>query len=151
MSEIILRFINTDTFIGRAIDEVTWGAGGVFSHVELCVDDGYLGAQAPNGVRLRPKHYCEPTTEVFCRIEVPDDVHSAIMDFAHAQIGRGYNFSAVAGVLLHADISESNSWDCAQFVGYAFAQAGFPLLRTTEFNRLTPSVLSLSPYLVVVE
>jgi uncharacterized protein YycO len=112
------------------------------------VRDGYLGSQAPEGVRCRPPGYCTPSHEMHCHVEVPDAVAVKIMGFAWQQVGKPYDFRSILGFLIRRDWRERDSWFCSELVAYSFEQAGWPLLRTGECNRINPSSLSLSPLLI---
>lgn len=147
--DINLRFIRNEGFVSKAIGWQTWGPGGIWSHVEFVVGDGYLGSQAPDGVLLRPKTYCTPSEQLLCSVVVPDAVGAQVLAFAHAQIGKPYDYKSILGFVLRRDWRDTSAWFCSELVAAAFVYAGFPLLRTTEVNRVSPSTLSLSPYLQV--
>jgi len=146
--KITLRFIRDTSVISELIG---WQTFGKWSHVEFCLPDGYLGSQAPEGVKLRPWDYCKPSEELRCTVEVPTDVGKRILAFARAQIGKPYDYKSIAGFIMRRDWTDANAWFCSELVAASFKHAGHPLLRTEECNRISPSTLSLSPLLYVVE
>jgi uncharacterized protein YycO len=145
---IQIRFIRSDSFIARAIHTITWGAGGDWSHVEFITPDGYLGSQAPDGVKLRPFDYCTFAEELKVSVNVPDDVGGKVIAFANEQLGKPYDYKSILGFIIKRDWTDDEAWFCSELVAAAFLNAGFPLLRTEECNQVSPSTLSLSPYLV---
>ena len=147
---IQIRFINSGSLVAKAITWETFGAGGEWSHVEFCLPNGYLGSQAPEGVLLRPLNYTEVSSQLVCNIQVTDDIGNRVLNFAQAQICKPYDYESIVGFVFKGDMEEPGAWFCSEFVAYSFMQAGFPLLRTSECNRISPSTLSLSPYLVPV-
>lgn len=147
--KINIRFIRSDGLISRAIGWQTWGPGGNWSHVEFELADGYLGSQAPGGVKLRALDYCKPSAELKCSVEVPDAAGAAILAFARSQIGKPYDYRSILGFVIKRDWQEPDSWFCSELVAAAFVAAGMPLLRTDEVSRISPSTLSLSPFLKV--
>lgn len=145
--KIHLRFIRDDGIISRLIRWQDWSSGGSYSHVEFRLPTGYLGSQAPDGVKLRPLNYCTPTEEWLCCVDVPDYVGEKILEFARAQIGKPYDWKAIVGFIIRRDWMNDNSWTCSELVTFTFLQAGFPLLRTHTTNRISPDTLALSPYI----
>ena len=151
---VFLQFITSDSFVSRAIRAVTWSQ---FSHVDLVVPsaiyypsngampDMLLGAQA-DGVKLRPRNYCKMTKCALVYANVTIEQSRTIYDFAMAQIGKPYDYTALMGNLLHRDWQEDDSWFCSELVAAAFAHAGVPLLRGNH-SRITPGMLLQSPLL----
>lgn len=146
--KINLRFIRTDGFISRMINWQTWGPGGSWSHVEFALPEGYLGSQAPDGVKIRPFGYVTPSAELKCSVDLPDAKGWNVLAFARAQIGKPYDYQSLLGFIIKRDWQEPDAWFCSELVAAAFQMAGFPLLRTDEVSRISPSTLSLSPFLV---
>lgn len=142
LATIKIRFVTEDDLISAMIRLHTWCD---YSHVEFVLDDGTtLGAHYDGGVRIRPANYA-----TFTRIDefvVPMTVEQkfTIMSFAQAQIGKGYDTGAIAGVLLHRDWRNPDKWFCSELVAAAFEQA-MPLLNVNEgVNRIVPRDLLLS-------
>lgn len=146
--KINLRFVRNEGFVSRAIGWQTWGPGGDWSHVDFALPDGYLGSQAPDGVQLRPLDYCKPTAELKCYIEVPDDGGEKVLEWAHSQIGKPYDYKSIFGFLIKRDWRDDSAWICSEYVAYAFMQAGYPILNTQYCNRVSPSIASLTPYII---
>lgn len=142
-----LRFITSNSIVSRAIRAVTWSD---YSHVDLIVKGpnglALLGAQA-DGVKIRPWNYCQPTRILNLYAEVPEGVAKVVFDFCNAQLGKPYDYSALAGNLLHRDWQEDDSWFCSELVAAAFDRAGYPLLNGGT-NRITPGMLVRSPRLL---
>lgn len=139
---IALRFITSDSFVSRAIRHITWSE---FSHVDLVVREGLLGAQA-DGVKIRPDNYCKVTKVQVVTVDVPDMVAGKVLLFCKSQIGKPYDYTALLGNLVHRDWQEQDSWFCSELIAAAFEQAGLPLL-SKQTNRITPGMLLASPWL----
>ena len=142
--KIELRFIRNKSIVS---DLIQWQTFGKWSHVEVCLQNGYLGSQAPDGVKLRPLDYCKPAEEFRCVVEVTCSQHDKIMDFLNAQIGKPYYYRSILGFVIRRDWADPDTWFCSELVAAAFLHAGVPLLRTDEVNRISPSTLALSPHL----
>lgn len=147
---ITLRF-STDprSITGILIRGVTWSE---FSHVDVCTPDGkLLGAQI-DGVKARPAGYAAKS----CRFlylqtdKLTAEQEKKFWEFLDAQIGKPYDFGAIAGILIHRDWRNPNKWFCSELVAAAFEYAGVPLLRTDFIDRVSPGQLLMSPYLVDV-
>ncbi len=66
--------------------------------------------------------------------------------FAHAQVGKPYDYTAIAGFLARRDWREDDSWFCSELQAAAFEAGRRPLLNPTiSINRISPGLLELSP------
>lgn len=142
-----IRFVTTGDLISELIRLQTWSS---WSHVEFILDDGTtLGAHAKGGVLIRPIDYDKFTAEKRYSIDVGSfDVKKAIMDYAHSQIGKPYDFSDIMGMLARRDWRKEDHWICSELVAACFEKGGFPLLHAGQMvNRISPRDLYLSPYL----
>ena len=143
---ILIRFITEHDPISWAIRHQTLSP---VSHVEFGLEDGtWLGAHAVGGVQIRPADYAKPTFDDRYLIPVTPEQKTAIMDFAHAQIGKGYDFTAIEGILAHQDWRCPDRWFCSELVCAACEAAGLYLLRVSDnVNSVTPRDLYMSPLL----
>lgn len=142
-----IRFITESGFVSGGIRFVTESR---WSHVDIILPDGtYLGARSEGGVQIRPANYCVPTRERRYAIPVEAEALEKMLTFAHAQIGKGYDFSDIAGILLREDWNSSDKWDCSM-LATATAEAGGLYMLNVEPSwtyKVTPEMLHLSPYL----
>ena len=145
---IHLRFIRNAGFISRAIQWQSWGPGGAWSHVDFVLPEGYLGSQAPDGVRLRPYNYCTPSAALHCYVDLPDAAGNAILNWARAQIGKPYDYYSLLGIVMRRDWQRPDAWFCSEYVAAAFLKGNWPLLRTNQVSRISPPTLSLSTKLI---
>jgi hypothetical protein len=141
---IVAQFSTDNDLESHAI---RWATNGQFSHVDLVLPDGLLGARAKGGVRLRPFDYKKFTARSRVACEVPyEDV---AIKFARMQIGKPYNFKAILDMVAHRERSftlDQPSWYCDEFV-YAIALVGgVQLLSTDNPLGLTPQEVYLSPF-----
>lgn len=151
---IRLRFISEYT-LGSSI--VQWWTGSEFSHVEVCLPNGYLSARPfeqvlhhqtiPAGVQIRPFDYNKPKKEAFATIDTHDYVDRLVLKVLNEQLGKPYDFAAIAAFPLDRDWRQPDHWICSELCAYAFEQAGRPLLNpAVQVSRLSPRDLALSPY-----
>lgn len=126
-----------------AIRAVTWSD---WSHVAIIDGDEVIEATFPQGVRVAPladvlaKHSKYAIVDFDCASE------AAIIAAARGQLGKPYDWTALAGMLVHRDWQENDSWFCSELVAFAFDAAGHPLFRPDANARITPQHLwMLSP------
>lgn len=141
----IIRLVSGDGF---ASDVIKWYTSSPFSHVEFWTPEGYLGSQAPGGVALRPFNYTTYDSVEFRQYTLPPEAESKLMAWATSQIGKGYDWLAIAALPLHRDWRSEEDWYCSEFVAEAFEQAGYPILAPgTAITKVTPRDVALSPLL----
>lgn len=149
MATIRIRFVTCADLVSLLIREKTFCD---YSHVEFVLDDGTtLGAHASGGVRVRPANYDTFTKVAVFDVTVTDEEKSKILAFAHAQLGKPYDFGAIAGLVVNRDWRDPSKWFCSELVTAAFEQAK-PLLRVADsIDRITPRDVLLSTELVPVD
>jgi uncharacterized protein YycO len=147
MQNIKLRFVTCGDLVSALIRDKTFCA---YSHVEFVLNDGTtLGAHAEGGVAIRPANYDNFTKIAVFNVPVAtDEVKASILAFAMAQVGKPYDFGAIAGLVLNRDWRNTSKWFCSELVAAAFEQ-GQPLLRVADsVDRITPRDVLLSLCLV---
>jgi hypothetical protein len=110
MQNIKLRFVTCGDLVSALIRDKTFCA---YSHVEFVLNDGTtLGAHAEGGVAIRPANYDNFTKIAVFNVPVAtDEVKASILAFAMAQVGKPYDFGAIAGLVLNRDWrNTSKSW-----------------------------------------
>lgn len=143
-----IRFITCGDFISDAIRDVT---NSEWSHVEIIMPDGsYTGAHNPSGVQNRPANYCVPTRERRYAIPVLDTQLGKMTDFLRAQIGKPYDRTDIAGLLLHRDWHDTDGWICSELVAAVAEAGGLSMLNAQPqfVHKITPEMLHLSPHLI---
>lgn len=122
----------------------------MWSHAEIVLPDGtYLGAHASGGVMIRPADYCKPTRERRYSIPVTDEALEKMLTFAHAQVGKPYDFKAIFGLAIHQPWSTADRWFCSELVT-AIADAGPVTMLNVQreyVKLITPDMSHLSPLL----
>lgn len=141
---IKVRFVDGPGFVSGFIKFWTWGD---WSHVDIWTPDGWLGARAKGGVQIRDWNYTSVIKEEIRVITLDDVTEANIMQWLQSQIGKPYDFLAVAGMPFRQDWRNDNRWFCSELIAAAFQQAGVELLDTDQLNRVTPRDLYLSPLL----
>jgi uncharacterized protein YycO len=146
METIKIRFVTCADLVSALIRDKTFCA---YSHVEFVLDDGTtLGAHASGGVAIRPANYDVFTKIAVFAVSVSQSQKDVIFSFAQAQVGKPYDFGAIAGLVVDRDWRDTSKWFCSELVAAAFEQAE-PLLRVPDsVDRITPRDLLLSLGLV---
>ena len=139
---ITLQFSTKRLPFAWLIRKATWAR---FSHVDFVLPDGrLLGARGFGGVTIR-----EPGEYSRCqRFRVAAPV--SVLDIAASQIGKPYDWGAIAGFATRRNWQDPQRWFCSELIAWAFQEAGFPLLRTMDSHKISPRDLLLSPYLTPV-
>ena len=139
---IVLQFAaqsDTLSLAVRAFDH------GWYSHVDAIMPDGtLLGARADGGVRRRLKDYARFSRALRVELPATDDVAAKFYAFLTAQLGKPYDFEAIAAFVVGRNWQKPDSWFCSELVAAALQAAGWfahPLATAT--NRITPSDLLL--------
>ena len=151
MPQIKIRFITDKDFMGEAIRFVEHAPITAPSHVEFELEDGtFLGAHSDGGVQIRPANYCRTTWDRRYAIEVTQAQYDCCMAFAHAQIGKPYDFSDIVGIALNTGWHTADKWICSELVLASLLHAGVGALNVLECvsNRIDPDRLHLSPLLI---
>ena len=119
------------------IRAVTWSD---WSHVALVDGDEAIEATWP-AVCVTPladviaKHSAHVIIDLPCRSSVE------IIAAARSQVGKGYDLTALFGLLARRDWQEPDKWFCSELVAWAFSQGGSPLFRPEAMHRITPQHL----------
>lgn len=134
---------------GFTSDVIKWYTSSPFSHVEFYTPLGFLGSQAPGGVRLRPFNYCTYNSVEFREYVLPPEVDEALIAWVSSQIGKGYDWTAIIALPLHRNWRDPSDWYCSELVAAAFDHVGYPLFaHPAEVSKITPRDVALSPLLV---
>lgn len=137
---ITLEFTKSKSLTSRLIQNWTWCP---YVHVQFVIADGkYRLAAFPGvGVDIQKPN---PDDQVL-RLDV--DAPERVIRYALTQLGKPYDWSAIAGIVAHRDWRDRGSWICSELVAWSFEKAGVPLLRADHLNRVTPRDILLSPRL----
>jgi hypothetical protein len=148
MPDLRIRFVTESGFVAGAIRWVTFSE---FSHTELELPDGtWLGAHAGSGVQIHPANYYNSVFERRYAIPLAQTNYDAAMKYALAQIGTPYNYSDIAGLLFHRNMTGKGRAICSQFVFDVMQAGGLqPLNVLSGYDfRVTPDTLHLSPLFI---
>lgn len=146
-----LRFCTETGVLGSGIRFVTHAPRTAPSHVEFELADGtFLGAHSSGGVAIRPANYCTPSWERRYALPCTTAQRDAVLGFAHAQVGKGYDLRDIAGILLDEGWHTAEAWICSELVVAALLQAGLPFLNVLPgyTYRIDPDKAHLSPLLL---
>lgn len=138
-----LVFTAGEGVTGAVIRAGTWSRA---AHVGGLLDDGLVLDATPSaGVALHPGIAgrvvglfavgCSPETE------------QAAIAWARCQIGKPYDWTAIAGFFVRRDWHDPAAWFCMELWLAAFEAVGWPLLQLRHLNRGSPRDGLLSPRL----
>lgn len=142
MSSIQLLFSTTDHLFSSLIRAATWSR---WSHVSLVAGPHVIEAVALGGVRQVSKAYAISRAAEYCLVDLPARDPQAIIDVARSQLGKPYDWTAIAGLGLHRDWQEEDSWFCSELVAWAATEAGETWFRCDALRRVTPQHLWMLP------
>lgn len=141
---IQLRFVTSDDPISYGIRAAEYGFWA--SHTEALMPDGtLLGAHADGGVQARPVGYDKGyRQELIVQIPATPAMTDKFHAFLRDQIGKPYDFKAIAAFITERDWQEPNAWFCSELQAAALVDCGWFAYRlATEFNHITPRDLLL--------
>lgn len=111
-----------------------------WSHVALVDGDEVIEATWP-AVRIAPLAEVIAKHSAHVIVDLPSRSPAKVIQAARSQLGKGYDLSALPGLLVRRDWQEPDKWFCSELVAWAFAQGGSPLFRPEAMHRITPQHL----------
>ena len=143
-----LTFVRGDRLASGLI---AWFSSGHLSHVDANLGNGqFLGAYErkvcgiPAGVQLRPVQYDTFPRRVTFSIPVVLNQRTAWLQFLHDQIGKPYDWTAIAGFVTGRNWRERDSWICSELQAAALEAAGIVPPLYLAANKITPVALALA-------
>jgi hypothetical protein len=137
---ITVRFVTCNDVVSDSIRAFEYGFWA--SHTEALMPDGtLLGAHAEGGVQARPHNYDQGkfTRELYVHLPATAGEVDSFQTFLRSQIGRPYDFKAIAGIVAQRDWQAQDSWICSELIAAALCACGFfPAHLATELNHITP-------------
>ncbi len=130
---------------------VKWQSRSIYSHAALLIPgaltcvESYPGV----GVRLRKLTPDDMTlADVYDVAGLTAEGWTMAIDFAKAQIGKGYDWLGVFRFMDKVPARDNNRWFCSELVHKAVAQAGVRLLERIPSAEVSPMHLGISPLLI---
>ena len=115
---ITLQFVGSSALSSLFIE---LKGGGPYSHVDIVLLDGMLlGARSdsvggqPPGVRIRPPDYEDWEHVAQIAIDCTPAQEALAYDFAHTQLGKPYDNTAIIGFIFNRNWREDDSWICSE-------------------------------------
>lgn len=137
-----LLFSTTRLPFSLLIRATTWSR---WSHVALVDGNQVIEAAAPGGVRVSPLKEAIGRASDYVIVELPARNAAAIIAAARSQVGKPYDWTAVAGLGLHREWQEDDAWFCSELIAWAADKAGEAWFREDSLRRVTPQHLWMLP------
>lgn len=136
-----LRLFHSTGFYARVIQARTWSE---WNHVAFVLDDGGMLGALANGVCITRASDAAKTQDFVVNVPWFD------WAWTKGQVGKPYDWSAIFGMAFDRDWHSEDSWFCSELVAAAFERSGYPILRISQENRVTPRDISISPMLSAI-
>lgn len=138
MPTVRLLFSTTGNPFSWAIRAFTWSR---WSHVSIVDGDEVIEAVAIHGVRRAAllQRLDDAVDHAFADLQCVDP--EIVIAAAESQIGKPYDYTAVAGMGLHRDWQEMDSWFCSELIAWAFEEGKSGLFRPGSLHRVSPEHL----------
>jgi uncharacterized protein YycO len=105
-----------------------------FSHCGLVIDNTHvIESLAFNGVVLTPIAEFTARYTKLARAEIPCENAKLAIELAHKELGKGYDYWAIPGILFRTGWGSKRKWFCSELLGYVSG-----LFRENRVNRITP-------------
>lgn len=149
MTSLSLRFVTSTGPASKLISRGQLGSS-YPTHVEWRMDDGrFLGAHLEGGVMIRATDYDAQEWLRQQVIDVPcsDTQLAAAASFLRGEIGKSYDFDAIAAMAagamfgLEREWRAPNSWFCSELIARALEVAGIVHPLPVNLNHVTPLML----------
>lgn len=143
MDKITVRFVAGTGIASAMISRHTYGFWA--SHADAIMPDSRkIGAEF-DGVKARAADYDKGqiTKELVLELKVPSQTARQFYSFLEAQIGKPYDFSAVAAFAAVRDWQQPDSWFCSELIAAALLECGYLRPLAAETNKITPRDLLL--------
>lgn len=155
---IRLRFVTGNDLISEAIR--AWQKDGWATHVEAVLPDGSLLGAHEDGVKIRPAGYDKATMtrELFVELDgsgpgsvrrilraltIASAQEEAFYAFLVGQVGKPYDNTAIAGLVLGRDWREDDSWICSELMAAALEVCSYFPKLSSAVNHISPRDLLL--------
>lgn len=138
---------------------ISWFSAGTVSHVDAVLPEGLLGAFErevsgyPSGVFVRAPGYIKLAAQV--RVEIPctDEQRAAWLSFLRQQVGKPYDWNAIAGFITGSYRPDTKGWMCSKVQAAALVAARIIRQPWLDDSKITPvallNMLSVLPAAVI--
>lgn len=130
------------------IRAVTWSK---WSHVAVVLEDGSAIEATWPRVRRVDVEEIKAKHSKWCVVDVPLLDEQAAIDFAMAQLGKPYDWTALFGILFHRKWDDKEKWFCSELVTSAIEAGGLNLFRKEFISRISPQFLWIMDWPIVAK
>lgn len=139
MGTVKVMFSRKRLPVSLLIRLVTWSS---FSHCEILDGNELIGADMIHGVMVTPLDQRLRASSYVSVVDFPCEDPDAVIKAARSQLGKGYDFLGLLGLITHQRRWQSTeNWFCSELVAWSFSAAGQPVFRDDMVARITPQNL----------
>ena len=134
-------FFRDNRITGKVI---RWWTTSQFDHVEIALgNENSIGAKPKGGVQIRPLSVEKDSKWCVCRPvgRLTNKQKNNILNFAHSQIGKKYDYLGILGFAIDRNIEDSNRWFCSEFVDKCFDVGEYTLVPRKNESQIPPELL----------
>jgi uncharacterized protein YycO len=138
-----LVFTDSDSLTARFIRAFTWSK---YCHVGLYDRKNGLVIDSRSDRKGVTAYKFEDLKKDYSRILIRSlpSVPREALEIARSQIGKPYDWTALAGLGLHRDWQESDKWFCSELVIWACEQTGAQVINKQSWRVTPQDVLEVS-------
>jgi uncharacterized protein YycO len=130
---------------------IRWQTRSHYAHAALVVDATIYEALPFKGVIIRPFEDQDNKADQYLiaggGAYLVEDQMNLVAEFVSKQVGRKYDFGGIVRFMTRQKSPKNKRWFCSELVYAAIQAAGLNLLNENEAYKISPALLSLSPYL----
>ena len=122
---------------------IKWGTRSDFFHVEIAVNNKWIGAHTETGIEVHDfeESHRNPLFEYYV-LEIDDLTDKQIgkfWEFVHGEVGTGYDWKGIyLTQVLHLDWESKDRWFCSEIVTKMLQMLFVEGFLDTKPNRLSP-------------
>ena len=123
---------------------INWFDKGMYTHVDILLGDGnLLGSRFVGGVQVRHPGYKKFSKTEIVEFQVSDDQFKAFLNTAIGEIGKPYDWRAIASFFVNRVWIDEGSWFCSELVAWCLFHAGILKKLPVGVSKVSPEGLYL--------
>jgi len=137
MEQVVVAFSRSKKIFSKLVCLVTWSK---WSHVALVHNNSVIEAVGDGVRQVSFRKFEQDKKEVVLVIFYVKSKEDTL-NFALSQLGKSYDFSALAGIFFKRRWEEPTKWFCSELVAASLMKGGSSPFREGFTGRITPNDL----------